>query len=300
LTLPLGKGAQSPPSGRGRLRRGVEHGPDEHRRLRQPGEAVTKALRIYDELGLVVPARVDLASGYRFYETGQLERARLMAVLRRIGVPLAGIKVIVESEPEAAALAVAEYWSEAEQDHARRRELAEYFVSCLRGKESVMYEVATRRIGERTVLCLKRNVDEQGAWALGKEFVGILTSRPLPHLEGVAGVAFCIYHAEVSADSDGPVEWCKPVPAERADELAAAYPELRSRTEPAHEEAYVHMGIGGSIELAQWSLVSEALRAWGLDNARRPSELGSRVTFLRTVAPREAAGPDCDFAVPLC
>jgi len=46
-----------------------------------------KALRLYDELGLLRPARVDEWSGYRYYAPGQLERARLVAWLRRVGLP---------------------------------------------------------------------------------------------------------------------------------------------------------------------------------------------------------------------
>lgn len=38
-----------------------------------------KALRLYDELGLLPPAHVDPVSGYRFYAPEQLERARLVA-----------------------------------------------------------------------------------------------------------------------------------------------------------------------------------------------------------------------------
>ena len=97
-----------------------------------------------------------------------------------------------------------------------------------------MYEVATREIPERSVLCLKRNVDEQGAWALGKEFIAILRERPLPKMEGREGAMFSIYWGEVSADSDGPVEWCKPIPGSDAKTLASHYPELtladRTRT----------------------------------------------------------------------
>ncbi len=47
-----------------------------------------KALRLYDELGLLPPALVDPASGYRFYDPAQLERAQLVAWLRRLGMPL--------------------------------------------------------------------------------------------------------------------------------------------------------------------------------------------------------------------
>ena len=48
-----------------------------------------KALRLYDELGVLVPARVDEASGYRYYDAAQLEAARLVAMLRQLGLPLA-------------------------------------------------------------------------------------------------------------------------------------------------------------------------------------------------------------------
>ena len=36
-----------------------------------------KALRLYDELGVLVPSRVDQVSGYRYYDTAQLERRAL-------------------------------------------------------------------------------------------------------------------------------------------------------------------------------------------------------------------------------
>ena len=50
-----------------------------------------KALRLYDELGLLPPAEVDPDSGYRWYAAGQLDSARLVASLRQIGLPLAQI-----------------------------------------------------------------------------------------------------------------------------------------------------------------------------------------------------------------
>lgn len=46
-----------------------------------------KALRLYDELGLLPPAHVDPASGYRLYRPEQLDHARLVAWLRRRWTP---------------------------------------------------------------------------------------------------------------------------------------------------------------------------------------------------------------------
>ena len=45
-----------------------------------------KALRLYDELGLIEPARVDDDSGYRYYSASQLDRARLIAALRQLQI----------------------------------------------------------------------------------------------------------------------------------------------------------------------------------------------------------------------
>jgi DNA polymerase-3 subunit beta len=49
------------------------------------------ALRFYDGAGVLVPAEVDPATGYRRYRDDQLRAARLVAGLRRVGMPVAGI-----------------------------------------------------------------------------------------------------------------------------------------------------------------------------------------------------------------
>jgi DNA-binding transcriptional MerR regulator len=259
-----------------------------------------KALRLYDEMGLLLPTRVDAASGYRFYGADQLEQARLVAALRQLEVPLVDIKIILGLDNGAAAQRIADYWATAETRHAARRDLAGFLVNRLTGRRPVMYEVGTREIPSRSLLCLKRNVEgEAGAWALGKEFVALFMERSVPRMGGRAGAAFCIYWGEVSDDSDGPLEWCRPVPDEQAEALAAAFPELSLRTEPAHEEAFVDLGPGGHTSVPQWRLVSESLRAWGDERGVQPSDLGNRITYLATPPRTEDSVPDCDFAVPL-
>jgi DNA-binding transcriptional MerR regulator len=259
-----------------------------------------KALRLYDELGLLVPAQVDPDSGYRFYDPRQLEDARLVAALRRIGVPLAEVKVIIGLEPQVAADRIGEFWAGLEAGHAERRELANFLVERLSGKRSVMYEVKIRDIPKRSLLCMKRHVDGwDGAWAFGKEFVGILKQSKLPSLKGIEGAVFSIYFGEVSEDGDGPIEWCKPVPEVRADDLALDHPELTLRTEPAHSEAFIHLGRGGETTSVQWQLISEGLHSWSAEENRLPSSLGVRMTYLAEGPRAPDIAPDCDFAVPL-
>jgi DNA-binding transcriptional MerR regulator len=260
-----------------------------------------KALRLYDESGLLPPARVDPDSGYRLYRTGQLERARLIASLRQIGVPLAEIKPMLDLQPAELAARIAALWAEVEVDHRARRELVGRLVDRLSGKRPVGYDVATRTIPERSLLCLERHVDgHQAVWELGKEFIALLKERPLPKLDGRAGATFLLYHGEVNEDSDGPVEMCRPVPADRAEELAARFPELSLRTEPAHEEAFVALGTAEPTG-AQWQLVSDALEGWAVEQRRRVGgvdDLGVRITYLFPRPPlTPASRPDCDFAV---
>ena len=90
-----------------------------------------KALRLYDELELLRPARVDPHTGYRYYAVGQLEQARLVAWLRRLGMPLARIREVCALEPAAAAREIRAYWARVEAETAVRRDLAAFLVDHL-------------------------------------------------------------------------------------------------------------------------------------------------------------------------
>ncbi|MDJ0345062.1 MerR family transcriptional regulator [Streptomyces sp. H10-C2] len=97
-----------------------------------------KALRLYDELGLLPPARVDPTTGYRLYAPEQLERARLVAWLRRLGMPLARIQEVCELAAPAAAREVRAFWAEVEADTAARRDLATFLIDHLSWKDPTM------------------------------------------------------------------------------------------------------------------------------------------------------------------
>jgi DNA-binding transcriptional MerR regulator len=258
-----------------------------------------RALRIYDELGLLPPARVDEDSGYRFYKTSQLKPARLIAALRQLHFPLEEIKAILALEPVDAAERVRQVWAATESKHSSLCALATYLIGELSGKSPVMYEVATREIPERSLLCVKRNVTgKNAAWAFGKEFIALLRHYKLPQIEGRAGAFFQIFWGEVSEDSDGPIEWCRPVPQDEAEPLAARCPELTLRSEPAHGEAFVPIG-DGQIDAAAWEVVGRSLEAWSdrhqHDIDLRLAALGLRISYL----PSEF-GQDTyqDFAIP--
>lgn len=109
-----------------------------------------KALRLYDELDLLRPALVDPDTGYRYYAVGQLERARLVAWLRRLGMPLAEIREVCrlhDRDSAAAAREIRAYWARVEAATAVRRDLAAFLVDHLTadsdesGKDTAMLEL---------------------------------------------------------------------------------------------------------------------------------------------------------------
>jgi DNA-binding transcriptional MerR regulator len=103
-----------------------------------------KALRMYDDLGLLSPAAVDAETGYRYYHPSQLDRARFVGQLRRMGMPLARIRGVVDLPPAEAATAIKAYWAEVEADVATRGDLAAFLVDVLSGRGKIMSALALR------------------------------------------------------------------------------------------------------------------------------------------------------------
>jgi len=131
-----------------------------------------KALRLYDELGLLHPVRVDPETLYRFYDPGQLEQARLVAWLRRLGMPLAVIRSVSGLPPARAAEELAAYWAKVEAEAATRRDLAVFLIGYLSGKnpgkDTAMSDgqgTLTVRYGVRSDIGLHREDNEDAAYA---------------------------------------------------------------------------------------------------------------------------------------
>lgn len=55
-----------------------------------------KALRYYDELGLLMPVRVDETTGYRYYSAAQLPRFHRILALKDLGFALDHIRTLLE------------------------------------------------------------------------------------------------------------------------------------------------------------------------------------------------------------
>ena len=250
-----------------------------------------KALRLYDRLGLVRPVRTDPGSGYRFYSEDQVDGARLVALLRRLGMPLPVIADVVAKPPAEAAEAVGGYWAQIETATAERRVLVSYIQARLQGADMARYDVQTRAIPARTLVAITRHVHANEAGPFFSDAFARLRAAG-PGIEGIAGCPFVVYYGEVSDDSDGPVELCRPVAA-----AASADSDLQARTEPSHEEVFIRVAMKdmGWPALAP---VADALEAWARERRRSPA--GPLRQIL--IADQRTAEPDtpvCDLTLPL-
>lgn len=69
-----------------------------------------RALRIYDEAGLLPPAAVDQATGYRWYRPSQLRRAELIRTGRAAQMSLPELSALLTEEPVQAHERIDRHW----------------------------------------------------------------------------------------------------------------------------------------------------------------------------------------------
>ena len=81
-----------------------------------------KALRIYDEQRLLPPARIDTATGYRYYSSDQVALGRLVRTLREMNLALTDIaRVVATKDGGGAATLLAQLAQEIEDRYAREK-----------------------------------------------------------------------------------------------------------------------------------------------------------------------------------
>ncbi|MFF4659359.1 MerR family transcriptional regulator [Streptomyces sp. NPDC001381] len=263
-----------------------------------------KALRLYDRLGLLAPAHVDEVSGYRYYRAAQVDRARLVAMLRQLDMPLARIAEIVGTPVGAeAGDRLAAYWGEVEARFAAQRTLAAYLRGRLSGRSSEMYEkfeIAMAEVPARVVVTETRHTlaDELPAWipaSLGR------LEEAAGECGGSIGAPFVVYHAEVSMESDGPAEACVPVADEAAARAWAAAQgrgrHVEARVEPARRLAYTRI-TKAQVAHPQIIAAFEAVEAWMKREGWEYDGPCREIYF----AEWDTAGPEdpvCDVAFPV-
>lgn len=253
-----------------------------------------KALRIYDEIGLLRPAQVDPDSNRRRYGAHQVRAARLIAMLRGADVSLAEIGLLLadlDAHRDLATARLDRHLAELEARHTSRRFLIRHIHAILREEDPPVFAISTRHVPAQRVMSIQRRLRASET----DTFVEEAKAAFAGHLDGARpnGPFTLIFHGIVDYENDGPVEAILPCPADvqPADLIGV-------RTEPAHDEAFT------TITKAQWDypaiLAAYDAVACSPEAAARPgSRLSCREVY---VAEPDEIGADeliCDIAFPL-
>jgi DNA-binding transcriptional MerR regulator len=190
-----------------------------------------KALRLYADQGLLVPASVDPATGYRYYAPDQVGRARLIGRLRRLGLPLARIGHLADLTPAARELEL-RGWLRTQRELLDERsaliDTIHHIDPALEGL------IAVRDVPAVKVLCRSRRI---GSAAL-PDLVGRADRDIRAHLRASGlpddGRRLVTFHDLVTPDSEAVVE----VAVTCAGNLEPV-DDLHIRLVPAHREVYL-------------------------------------------------------------
>ena len=251
-------------------------------RFSQVCRLTVKALRHYDELGVLVPAHIDEASGYRYYSLAQAADAERIRLLRSLGMPLDEVRGVLRAPSrQARAELLAAHRRRLQAEIATLGEALTRLELLLDGKEPVMsYTVNVKEVSSQPILGIRLHtslaaIGNEAGGALGELFAYLaeLGVRPA----GPPGAQY--YQGEAFQEDDLDVEFWVPIDKRLAGrgrmnggELAAG-----AAATTLHAGPYDQLGNAYSA-LAAW------IQQHGHDMAGPPREL-----YL--VGPGQAATP---------
>ncbi|MBJ6764494.1 MerR family transcriptional regulator [Myxococcaceae bacterium JPH2] len=230
-----------------------------------------KALRLYQEKGLLEPSRVDPASGYRYYTEQDISVAHTLRALRDLQLSLEEIRGVLTELDQGAPFA---------QQLARiRARLAEEAASAQRSvlaldalmrhqAQAEAYLRAPPPLDERWLPAVRVAVHRsRGRYSDASVVFPRLFAACGPH---VAGAPFCLLHEAEYREDDADLSWCVPlVPgATPAGVHVEELPEVQAAT-------LVHTGPPESVG-PSWARLFSHLHA-----KERVPALPLRETYLR-------------------
>jgi DNA-binding transcriptional MerR regulator/effector-binding domain-containing protein len=165
-----------------------------------------KALRHYHDVGLLEPAEVDPASGYRFYLPGQVPIAQVIRRFRDLGMPLDEIKEVLQAaDVSARTQVIVAHLQRMESQLAETQSVVASLRSLLE-RPPVSIAVEHRSVGPVRALAISEHVSmlELDTWWDGafRELDAALAAAGVPP----AGPRAALYSAEYFAfDAGGEV-----------------------------------------------------------------------------------------------
>ncbi|WP_430782810.1 MerR family transcriptional regulator [Actinoplanes sp. G11-F43] len=174
-----------------------------------------KALRFYDEQGLLAPARVDPDSGYRYYRRGQAGRAEAIRALRLIDMPVAEIRdLLAGDDPELTGKRLSAHRERLRERLAEQERMLRFLERLIdRGGNIMPYEVTVKEIADSPVAALRLHAGRGTIGGVVEQAFGTIAGALGQARIAPVGAPFVVYHDIIDEGAEGEVEVCFPVPS---------------------------------------------------------------------------------------
>jgi effector-binding domain-containing protein len=172
-----------------------------------------KALRLYDQMGLLSPAMVDEDTGYRYYHLDQVNAATLIRLLRRGDMPLDDIRALLSEGDSAARRGRLHAQGERVQRRLREARMALDLAATMMEREdgAMPYEIEIKDVPDQSVLRVRvRSTMEGIPEAMGEAFSELMGFVQANGVQ-VSGPPLCVYAEEMGAEVEAEMWVCFPV-----------------------------------------------------------------------------------------
>lgn len=226
-----------------------------------------KALRHYDDIGVLSPAEIDPSTGYRYYVASQARDAETIRLLRSLEVPLDEIADVLRSrsDPELVAKILDRHRTRlAEVVEVQQRRLLR-IESLISSEEPIMnYDVTTKTVPDTLVAGLRITTDQGSIGAHMARGFPALVQAVVEAGGAPGGMPFSLYHDVIDEESAGDIELVVPLVGDLERELPEP---MTTRVLPGGTVATtVHRGPYAEVAPAY-----HVLTGWLQEHGREPS-----------------------------
>ncbi|HPJ20884.1 MAG TPA: MerR family transcriptional regulator [Clostridia bacterium] len=174
----------------------------------------TKTLRLYDEMGLLKPAKIDHFTGYRYYTSDQLPRMHRILALKSLGFSLSEIKKVIEDEGTIEMLLESKLRETRDviRDEKMRLLTIKGYLEGLKGDKEMNQNVIIKSLPGGIIYSKRMVVADYDAYFEVIPQIGEEVTKANPNLKcAVPEYCFIIYHDKEYKEKDIDVEYCEMV-----------------------------------------------------------------------------------------
>jgi len=223
-----------------------------------------KALRYYDEVGLLKPAYIDEFTGYRYYSSEQLPVLHQLISLKQIGFSIEEITAVqngmsTENLLQTKKVQLLKIIAESTLKLSR----VEYYINTLRGGNTMNYNVVIKELPEVIVASMRRTISGYDALfdvvpPMGEEMerLGCVCAEP--------EYCFNIYHDGEYREENIDVEVCEAVVEAKEDTDKVKFKMIENIPQAA---CVLHKGSYETLPLGYAAIIK-----WMESNGYEPSD----------------------------